>query len=490
MLDRCEGFSMRACDRNPSEFIVPAPRGASGKMYVDLLASFSIHFFGSNCLALLAPRAPPPSPFIPPLPPSPPSAPRPCTDAPIFGIITGTNGHDGSYTCGSILSAAVHKTRRWSRAALCGERWLGRHSVKTLRTEWIIGEDREDDTEEQPKTAMDSFENMPQLPDNHHYRAPFPGINPTFTPPAGFADDLPAVDLCAATCGAAGVGRCAQDELKLTGQTNSTSAVSFRELCVQSADGLPWNGIGIGGWAGWLPPEAFVSVSAADQELCSTAVAAPPPHTRCANSSLYEGVNATRTEESMKLWEAAGCDGRRDWRYCCQINHTIPVGSFYVFDVWATSCRTWSACSRARAAMGATLLGSATLPVDAPGGTHTLALLPEWPVRGSTAPLSPITKAMADLLPREFGGPAPDGAPPPTLTIALPPLSPPQPPLADEAEVPATARLLAEGTALARRARFGAVLLSSLALAFLARVGLRARRSSHRHASSMSIALV
>mgnify|MGYP007125956905 CR=1 FL=1 len=139
--------------------------------------------------------------------------------------------------------------------------------------------------------------------------------------------------------------------------------------------------------------------------------------------------------------------------------------------------------------MGA-VVNSATLPVDAPGGTHTLALLPEWPVHGSTAPLTPITNAMANLLPREFGGPGPDGAPPPTLTIALPPLPPPQPPLADEAEVPATARLLAEGTALARRARFGAVLLSSLALAFLARAGLRARRSSHRRASSMSIALV
>ena len=120
-------------------------------------------------------------------PPTPPTPPAPsCVDADSWGSLRGAirvndNGTytpvpERTYNCTEVLDFALPILgANASRVAKC-EFWLSTLTLGGLRTEWAQG-------------AL--------------------GPRAEYTPPAGYPDDMHAVDLCAATCGDLGIGRCA-----------------------------------------------------------------------------------------------------------------------------------------------------------------------------------------------------------------------------------------------------------------------------------------
>ena len=122
----------------------------------------------------------PPARPTPPTPPAP-----PCMDADHWGSLanaiqvhdngTYTPMENKNYTCTEVLDLAVEVGGNMNRAEACAT-WLSQYTLATLRDVW----------------ARDVA-----------------GPEAEYTPPAGYPESTLAVELCAATCGEVGVGRCA-----------------------------------------------------------------------------------------------------------------------------------------------------------------------------------------------------------------------------------------------------------------------------------------
>ena len=117
-----------------------------------------------------------------PTPPTPPAP--PCMDADHWGSLanaiqvhdngTYTPFENKNYTCTEVLNIAM-EVGGYNWAGAC-DTWLSQYTLATLRDVW----------------ARDST-----------------GPEAEYTPPAGYPESTLAVELCAATCGEVGVGRCA-----------------------------------------------------------------------------------------------------------------------------------------------------------------------------------------------------------------------------------------------------------------------------------------
>ena len=119
----------------------------------------------------------PPSPPCVFSPPAPPALPL-CGTAGTFGTVLGANWVSSEVqSCDEILTIAVEGNPGSTRASMCGVEWMSAVNLEWMQREW-------------PATVGAS----------------------SYTPPAGFNDAQPLVDVCAHDCALVGVGPCVGDD--------------------------------------------------------------------------------------------------------------------------------------------------------------------------------------------------------------------------------------------------------------------------------------